>query len=190
MSVFHTARFKEFGSSMCLWQALNFEKCNLRSGHLMWPGGVTFGVSGSSFFGNVSNSWLNSYGKFSGATRRRFFAICEKPEGAAIRPSPAVRGMKCRHHRRWVRAAQHYVYQKHIPVQNMLPFFSRKVSDLYVSPSASYSMLVRCFVCEGECIRALSTAYQLPAAHFLMQTGTWISGEVAWQSSRQGWSSM
>ena len=28
----------------------NFEKCNLRSGHLMWPGGVTFGVIGSSFF--------------------------------------------------------------------------------------------------------------------------------------------
>ena len=28
----------------------NFEKRNLRSGHLMWPGGVTFGVIGSSFF--------------------------------------------------------------------------------------------------------------------------------------------
>ena len=57
----------------------------------MRPGGVTFGVSGSSFFGNVSNCWLNSYGKFGGATRRRFFAICEKPEGgggADNRPSP------------------------------------------------------------------------------------------------------
>ena len=30
----------------------------------MWPGGVTFGVIGSSFFGNVSNCWLNSYDKF------------------------------------------------------------------------------------------------------------------------------
>ena len=33
------------------------------------------------FFLNVPNWWLNSYGKFGGATRRRFFAICEKPEG-------------------------------------------------------------------------------------------------------------
>ena len=28
----------------------NFEKRNLRSGHLLWPGHVTFGVIGSSFF--------------------------------------------------------------------------------------------------------------------------------------------
>ena len=45
--------------SLDLWCVLdrlsNFEKCNLRSGHLMWPGGVTFGVIGSSFFGNVPN---------------------------------------------------------------------------------------------------------------------------------------
>ena len=35
----------------CVFDRLsNFEKCNLRSGHLMWPGGVTFGVIGSSFF--------------------------------------------------------------------------------------------------------------------------------------------
>ena len=59
----------------------NFEKRNLRSGHLMWPGGVTFGVIGSSFFGNMSNCWLNSYGIFGAATRRRFLAICEKLEG-------------------------------------------------------------------------------------------------------------
>ena len=34
-------------------------------------------------FVNVSNCWLNSYGKVGGATRRRFFVICEKkkPEG-------------------------------------------------------------------------------------------------------------
>ena len=46
------------------------------------------------FFGNVSNCWLNSYGKFGGATRRRFFAIHEKPEGGGAdnRP-PAVRGL-------------------------------------------------------------------------------------------------
>ena len=53
-----------------------------------------FGVIESSFFGNVSNFWLNSYGKFSVATRRRFFAICENPEGGRrISPPPAVRGI-------------------------------------------------------------------------------------------------
>ena len=35
----------------CVFDRLsNFEKCNLRSGHLMWPGFVTYGVNGSSFF--------------------------------------------------------------------------------------------------------------------------------------------
>ena len=35
------------------------------------------------------NCWLNSYGKFGGATRRRFFANCEKPEKEVdIRPPP------------------------------------------------------------------------------------------------------
>ena len=57
----------------------------------MWPGGVTFGIIGWSFLGNVSNCWLNSYGKFGGATRHRFFAICEKPEGTDNRPPPPGR---------------------------------------------------------------------------------------------------
>ena len=56
-----------------------------------WP----LGSSGRRFFRNVSNCWLNSYGKFGGATRRRFFAICEKPEGGVeINPPPPVRGLK------------------------------------------------------------------------------------------------
>ena len=75
------------------WCALgtmsNFEKRNLRSGHLIRPGHVTFGVSGSSFFGNVPNCWLNSYGKFGGAMRRRFFTICEKPYGEVEINPPA-----------------------------------------------------------------------------------------------------
>ena len=72
----------------------NFEKRNMRSGHLIRPGHVTFGVSGSSFFGNVSNCWLNSNGKFGGVTRRRFPAICEKPYGwVEINPPPPVRGL-------------------------------------------------------------------------------------------------
>ena len=68
---------------------LNFEKRNLRSGHLIRPGHVTFGVSWSSFFGNMSNCWLNSYGKFGGTTRRRFLAICEKPYGGVEINPPA-----------------------------------------------------------------------------------------------------
>ena len=81
------------------WCALgtmsNFEKRNLRSGHLMRPGHVTFWVSGSSFFVNLSNCWMNSYGKFGGATRRRFLAICEKPYGGGGLKStpPPVRGL-------------------------------------------------------------------------------------------------
>ena len=75
--------------SLDLWWVFdrlsNFEKCNLRSGHLMWPGGVTFGVFGSSFFRNVPNCWLNSYGKFGGATRRRFFRYLRKTWGAPLR---------------------------------------------------------------------------------------------------------
>ena len=55
-----------------------------------WP----LGSSGRRFFRNVSNCWLNSYGKFGGATRRRFFAICEKPQGGVeINPPPPVRGI-------------------------------------------------------------------------------------------------
>ena len=50
MSLLYTASFKEFGPLVCLWHDVNFEKRNLRSGHLMWPGVVTFGVIGSSFF--------------------------------------------------------------------------------------------------------------------------------------------
>ena len=75
----------------------NFEKRNLRSGHLMWPGGVTFGVIGSSFFGNVSNCGLNSYSKFGGATRRRFFRCLRKTwDGGGwviSAPPPAVHGL-------------------------------------------------------------------------------------------------
>ena len=91
-----TLRVSKTSDHWCAFGTMsNFEKRNLRSGHLMWPGGVTFGVIGSSFFGNVSNCWLNSYGKFGGATRRRFFAICEKPEegGGWYPPPPAVRGL-------------------------------------------------------------------------------------------------
>ena len=44
----------------------------------------------------MSNCWLNSYGKFGGATRRRFFAICENPEGRITAPS-AVRGLRALH---------------------------------------------------------------------------------------------
>ena len=43
------------------------------------------------FFGNVSNCWLNSCSKFGGATRRRFFTICEKPYGGLKSPPAGAR---------------------------------------------------------------------------------------------------
>ena len=94
MSVLHPARFKEFGSWMCLWQALKLWKMQLEVRSL--------NVTGRRdlldhrvivFFGNVPNCWLNRYGKFGGATRRRFFAICEKPEeGPITAPASRARG--------------------------------------------------------------------------------------------------
>ena len=59
------------------------------SGHLMWPGGVIFGVIGSSFFGSVPNCWLNSYGKFGGATRRRFSISAKNLRGRKTAPGRA-----------------------------------------------------------------------------------------------------
>ena len=69
----------------------NFEKCNLRSGHLIWPEGVIFGVTESSFFfGNVIYCWLNSEQLWQLWRRCAppFFAVCEKPEGVDNRPRP------------------------------------------------------------------------------------------------------
>ena len=60
------------------------------------------GSSGLCFFGNVSNCSLNSYGKFGGAMRRRFFfAICEKPEGRGRKTAPGLARVKAAVH--WLR---------------------------------------------------------------------------------------
>ena len=46
-----TLRVSKSSDHWCAFGTMsNFEKRNLRSGHLMWPGGVTFGVIGLSFF--------------------------------------------------------------------------------------------------------------------------------------------
>ena len=80
MSLLYTASFKEFGSLVCLWHDVKLRKTQLevRSLNVIWRRDLWVIVS--SFFRNASNCWLNSYGKFGGATRRRFFATCEKPE--------------------------------------------------------------------------------------------------------------
>ena len=77
------ASFKEFGSLVWLWQDVKLRKTQLEVGSLnaTWSRDL-WGHRVIVFFGNVSNCWLNSYGKFGGATRRRFFfAICEKLYG-------------------------------------------------------------------------------------------------------------
>ena len=96
MSVLHTESFKEFGSfdvSLTGFQTLKMQ-LEVRSLNVTWRRDL-WGSSGHRVFGNVSNCWLNSYGKFGGATRCLFFAIYEKPEvgGADTRPAPAVRGL-------------------------------------------------------------------------------------------------
>ena len=80
------------------WCALgtmsNFEKRNLRSGHLIRPGHVTFGVSGSSFFWKcvkllaeqVWQIWRRYAPPFSRYLRKTL-------RGAEINPPPPVRGL-------------------------------------------------------------------------------------------------
>ena len=77
----------------CVFDRLsNFEKRNLRSGHLMWPGGVTFEVTRSKFSSNVSKCSMNSYAKFGGATRRCFSLSAKKNlRGPDNRPPGRVR---------------------------------------------------------------------------------------------------
>ena len=58
--------------------------CDLVTWHL--------GSSGHRFFFNVSNCWLNSYGKFG---RSRFFAICEKPYEGVKSPPVGARARTC-----------------------------------------------------------------------------------------------
>ena len=97
MSLLYTASFKEFGSLVCLWHDVKLrKKRNLRSGHLMSPGGVTFGVIGSSFFWKcvkllAEQLWQN--------WRRHalpFFSLSAKNLRGRITapPPPAVRGLR------------------------------------------------------------------------------------------------
>ena len=82
MLLLYIVSFKEFGSLVCLWHDVKLRKTQLevRSLTATWSRDL-WGHRVVVFFRNVSNCWLNSYGKFGGATRRRFFAICEKPYG-------------------------------------------------------------------------------------------------------------
>ena len=81
MPLLYHASFREFGSLVCHWHDDKLRKTQheVRSFNATWSRDL-WGHR-VTFFGNVSNCWLNSYVKFGGATRRRFFAICEKPYG-------------------------------------------------------------------------------------------------------------
>ena len=95
MPLLCNASFKEFGSLVCLWQDVKLRKTQLEVGSLnaTWSRDL-WGYRVIVFFGKVSNCWLNSCGKFCGATRRRFFAICEKPYGGIEISPPPVRGLR------------------------------------------------------------------------------------------------
>ena len=70
----------------------NLLNCVLRWRHITWPGGLTWYDLGSKFSHKMRKGWMNSYAKYGGASRRRYYAICEKPMGAHMCP-PAVRGL-------------------------------------------------------------------------------------------------
>ena len=93
MLLLYIVSFKEFGSLVCLWHDVKLRKTQLevRSLTETWSRDL-WGHRVVVFFRNVSNCWLNSYGKFGGV----FFAICEKPEGGGLKstpPPPPVRGL-------------------------------------------------------------------------------------------------
>ena len=87
MSVLHTATFKEFGSMMCLRQALKLCKMQLevRSFNVTWRSDlwghrvIVFWKCVKLLAEQLWQMW-----------RRRSFAICEKPEGADNRPRPCA----------------------------------------------------------------------------------------------------
>ena len=91
--------FKEFGSLVCLWHDVKLRKTQLevRSLTATWSRDL-WGHRVVVFFRNVSNCWLNSYGKFGGATRRRFFRYLRKTLGGGglkSTPPPAGARVKC-----------------------------------------------------------------------------------------------
>ena len=83
MPLLYIVSFKEFGSLVCLCFGTmsNFEKRNLRSGQLLRPGHVTFGVIGSSFFRNVMAN-------LAALRAAVFFAISEKSYGGGVEINP------------------------------------------------------------------------------------------------------
>ena len=97
MLLLYIVSFKEFGSLVCLWHDVKLRKTQLevRSLSATWSRDL-WGHRVVVFFRNVSNCWLNSYGKFGGATRRRFFRYLRKTLGGGgveINP-PAVARVK------------------------------------------------------------------------------------------------
>ena len=86
-----TLRVSKSSDHWCAFGAMsNFEKRNLRSGHLMWPGGVIFGVIGSSFFWKCVKLLAEQLWQI----WRPFFRYLRKTWGGGglISAPPAVRG--------------------------------------------------------------------------------------------------
>ena len=65
MSLLYIASFKEFGSLVCLWHDVKLRKTQLevRSLNVTWRRDL-WCHQVIVLFGNVSNCWLNSYGKW------------------------------------------------------------------------------------------------------------------------------
>ena len=79
---------------MCLWHDVKLRKTQLEVRSLnvtwrrdLWCNRVIV------FFRNVSNCWLNSYGKLGGVRAAVFSLVAKNLRGVDIRP-PAVRGIR------------------------------------------------------------------------------------------------
>ena len=75
---------------VCLWHDVKLRKTQLevRSLNATWSRDL-WGHRVIVFCGNVSNCWLNSYGKFGVAIRAAvFFAICEKNLTGRLKSTP------------------------------------------------------------------------------------------------------
>ena len=92
MSLLYTVSFKEFGSLVCFWHDVKLRKTQLevRSRNVTWRRDL-WCQRVIIFFRNVSNCWLNRYGKFGGATRRRFFRYLRKTWGGRLISAPPGR---------------------------------------------------------------------------------------------------
>ena len=91
MLLLYIVSFKEFGSLVCLWHDVKLRKTQLevRSLTATWSRDL-WGHRVVVFFRNVSNCWLNNYGKFGGGSAA-VFRYLRKTLGGGVEITPPPR---------------------------------------------------------------------------------------------------